>query len=218
MSGLVLKQCPICLDAIPFEQVLFLLCGTAQNMRHLMSKCPAKCGNLPTMEEIIDNRASQLVNADVAKIGSNVQKLAATTEMDSQTSNMEERMTPILQQLEVLKEENNSYARFAGINDKYRARKKQMQRLPLADAELKEKCDTLGHFKCSYEKAMKELDQCRGEIEVRDKKACPQIKLLRTKLKGVDSVQVVPSKRLSESLRPNRKPATSNEAKERYIT
>jgi hypothetical protein len=49
------------------------------------------------MEEIIDNRASQLVNcvnainldshaADVAKIGSNVQKLATTTtEMDSQT-------------------------------------------------------------------------------------------------------------------------------------
>jgi hypothetical protein len=64
---------------------------------------------------------------------------------------MEERMTPILQQLEVLKEENNSLCNaLQESNDKYRARKKQMQKASqLADAELKEKCDTLGHFKCS---------------------------------------------------------------------
>jgi predicted nuclease with TOPRIM domain len=88
---------------------------------------------------------------------------------------MKERMTPILQQLEVLKEENNSLCdALQEANDKYRARKKQMQKVSqLADAELKEKCDTLGHFKCSYEKAMKELDQCRSEIEARDKKVCP---------------------------------------------
>lgn len=88
---------------------------------------------------------------------------------------MEQRMTPLLQQLEVLKEENNSLCdALQKSNDKYQASKKQMQKASqLADAKLKEKCDTLSHFKCSYDKAMKELDQRRGEIEARDKKVCP---------------------------------------------
>ncbi|KAF9480894.1 hypothetical protein BDN70DRAFT_582079 [Pholiota conissans] len=32
MSDLLLKSCPICLEAIPFERVLFLLCGTLHYM------------------------------------------------------------------------------------------------------------------------------------------------------------------------------------------